>query len=87
MKLYKLPIVLYEPSEAIEYKYMAEVPSLPGCRAWGDSVSETLDFVRRVAEAFLDSYMEREIPLPESVEELAIEPVGRIIHGEILVTA
>ena len=87
MKLYKLPIVLYEPSEDTEYKYMAEVPSLPGCRAWGDSVSETLEFVRSVAEAFIDSYLDREVPLPENVEELAIEPVGSIIHGEILVTA
>jgi predicted RNase H-like HicB family nuclease len=87
MKLYKLPIVLYEPSEDTEYKYMAEVPSLPGCRAWGDSVSETLEFVRGVAEAFIDSYLDREVPLPENVEELAIEPVGSIIHGEILVTA
>jgi hypothetical protein len=34
MKLYKLPIVLYEPSEDTEYKYMAEAPDLPGCRAW-----------------------------------------------------
>ena len=87
MKLYKLPIVLHEPSEATEYKYMAEVPSLPGCRAWGDSVSETLDFVRSVAEAFIDSYLDREIPVPERVEELAIEPVGPVIQGEILVTA
>ena len=87
MKLYKLPIVLYEPSEDTEYKYMAEVPSLPGCRAWGDSVSETLEFVRGVAEAFIDSYLDREVPLPENVEELAIEPVGSIIHGDILVTA
>ena len=87
MKLYKLPIVLYEPSEDTEYKYMAEVPSLPGCRAWGDSVSETLEFVRGVAEAFIDSYLDREVPMPENVEELAIEPVGTIIHGEILVAA
>ena len=87
MKLYKLPIVLHEPSEDTEYKYMAEVPSLPGCRAWGDSVSETLDFVRSVAEAFIDSYLDREIPLPESVKESAIESAGPVIHGEILVTA
>ena len=87
MKLYKLPIVIYEPSEDTEYKYMAEVPSLPGCRAWGDSVSETLEFVRSVAEAFIDSYLDRDIPLPESMEELAVEPVGPIIYGEIMVTA
>ncbi len=33
MKLYKLPLVIHEPSEETEDKYMAEVPALPGCRA------------------------------------------------------
>ena len=87
MKLYKLPIVLYEPSEDTEYKYMAEVPSLPGCRVWGDSVGEALDYVRSMAETFVDSYLDRELPLPEEVEQLLYEPGGTVIHGEIIVTA
>ena len=33
MKQYKLPVVMYEPSEETENKYMAEIPILPGCRA------------------------------------------------------
>lgn len=77
MKLYKLPIVLYEPSEDTEYKYIAEVPALPGCRAWGDSVGEALDYVRGVAEAFVDSYLDRDIPLPEEMESLLYEPPAR----------
>ena len=32
MKLYKLPIVLYEPSEDTNDMFMAEAPLLPGCR-------------------------------------------------------
>ena len=87
MKLYKLPIVIYEPSEDTENKYMAEVPALPGCRAWGDSVSETLDYIRGMAEIFVDSYLDREIPLPEEMESLLYEPTGPVIHGEIIVTA
>ena len=87
MKLYKLPIVLYEPSEDTEYKYMAEVPALPGCRVWGDSVGEALDYVRSMAEAFVDSYLDRELTLPEEVELLLYEPGGSVIHGEIIVTA
>lgn len=85
MKLYKLPIVLYEPSEDTEGKFMAEVPALPGCRAWGDSVGETLEYVRGVAEAFIDSYLDRGIPLPEEVESSVYEPMGAVIHGEIIV--
>ena len=87
MKLYKLPIVLYEPSEDTEYKYMAEVPSLPGCRVWGDTVSETVDYIRSMAETFVDSYLDREQPLPEEVELLLYEPDGLVIRCEILVTA
>ena len=87
MKLYKLPIVLYEPSEDTEYKYMAEVPALPGCRVWGDSVGEALDYIRSMAETFVDSYLDREIPLPEEVELLLYEPSGTVIQGEIIVTA
>ena len=87
MKLYKLPIVIYEPSEETEYKYMAEVPALPGCRAWGDTVGEAVDYIRGVAEAFVDSYLDREIALPEGVESLLYKPVGPVIHGEIIVTA
>lgn len=86
MKLYKLPIVLYEPSEDTEYKYMAEVPALPGCRVWGDSVGEALDYIRNMAETFLDSYLDRDIPIPEEVESLLYEPAGEVIHGEIIAT-
>ena len=87
MKLYKLPIVLYEPSEDTEYKYMAEVPALPGCRVWGDTAGEAVDYIRSMAEAFVDSYLDRELPLPEEVELLLYEPGDSVIHCEILVTA
>jgi predicted RNase H-like HicB family nuclease len=87
MKLYKLPIVIYEPSEDTEWKYMAEMPTLPGCRAWGDTVSETLDLIRGNAEIFVDSYLDRESPLPEGMESLLYDPAGSVIHGEIIVTA
>ena len=87
MKLYKLPIVLHGPSEDTEYKYMAEVPALPGCRVWGDSVGEALDYIRSMAETFVDSYLDREIPLPEEVESLLYKPTGSVVHAEIIVTA
>ena len=87
MKLYKLPIVIHEPSEDTEYKYMAEVPALPGCRVWGDSVGEALDYVRSMAEAFVDSYLDRELILPEEVELRIHKPEGTLIHGEIIVSA
>ncbi len=87
MKLYKLPIVLYEPSEDTNDLYMAEVPVLPGCRAWGETPSQALGYVQGVAEAFIESYHDRGVPLPEDVESLAVETTGAVVPGEIMVAA
>ena len=87
MKLYKLPIVLYEPSEDTNDMYMAEVPLLPGCRAWGETPSQVLEYVQGVAEAFIESYQDRGVPLPEEVKALAVETKGEVVPGEIMVAA
>ena len=39
---YKLPYILRAPSEETEYAYLAEVPVLPGSRAWGATAEEAL---------------------------------------------
>ena len=67
MNRYKLSFVVYEPSEDTEDKYMAEIPALPGCRAWGDTPAETLNILEGVAEAFIQSYLEHGDPLPAGV--------------------
>ena len=56
MKLYKLPFVMHEPSAETEDKFMAEIPALPGCRAWGDTAAQTLENLQSVAAAFIESY-------------------------------
>ena len=87
MKLYKLPIVIYEPSEETNDIYMAEVPVLPGCRAWGETPSEALEYIQGVAEAFIESYLEDGDPLPDKVEALALKQTGSAIHTDITVSA
>ena len=73
MKLYKLPIVIQEPSDETEDKFMAEVPSLPGCRAWGDTPAEVLENLHSVAAGFIESYRSRVEPLPTEVEAAFFE--------------
>ena len=68
MKLYRLSLVMHGPSEDTEDKYMAEVPALPGCRAWGDTATEALENVQSVAAQFLESYRSAGDPLPAEVE-------------------
>ena len=77
MKLYKLPINIEEPSEDSGGKYVAEVPVMPGCRAWGDSAAEAVDNLQSVAAAFIESYRERGDPLPDEVQRLASDAPGK----------
>ena len=67
MNLYKLNYIMYEPSEDTEDKYLAEIPAMPGCRAWGDSPAETLHILEGVAEAHIQSYLEHGHPPPAGI--------------------
>lgn len=67
MNRYKLSFVMHDPGEDTEDKFMAEIPALPGCRAWGDTAAETLHILEGVAEAFIQSYLEHGNPLPAGV--------------------
>jgi predicted RNase H-like HicB family nuclease len=83
MKLYRLPVKILEPTQDQGGKYVAEVPLLPGCRAWGDSAAEALENVHSVAAAFLESYRERGDSLPPEIEALGTESSA---VGEVLIT-
>ena len=76
MKLYKLSYVMHEPSEDTEDKYMAEIPALPGCRAWGDTPAETLDILQSVAAATIEVCNERGYDLPAEVKAALIDPAA-----------
>ena len=64
MKLYKLSLVIHQPSEETEGKYMPAVPALPGCRALGDTPTEVMEDLQSVAAGFIDSYRASGDPLP-----------------------
>ena len=64
MELYQLDYVLHEPCEDQGWLYMAEIPELPGCRAWAEKANEALAELSAVAEQFILSYKERGKPLP-----------------------
>ena len=85
MKLYKLPIVLYEPSEDTNDMFMAEAPLLPGCRAWGETPSQALEYIQGVAEAFIESYNELEQPIPPELEEMVLKSDGVTVKAEIVI--
>jgi predicted RNase H-like HicB family nuclease len=84
MKLYKLPITIEEPSDHSGGKFVAEVPAMPGCRAWGDSAAEAVDNLQSVAAAFIESYQDRGDPLPDEVQKLASD-AGSATVSEVLI--
>jgi predicted RNase H-like HicB family nuclease len=67
MELYQLDCILHEPCEDQGWLFMAEIPALPGCRAWGETANKTLAELSTVAEQFLLSYKDRGKPLPEDI--------------------
>ncbi len=66
-KPYRLAYTMRGPSEDTEDMYMAEAPALPGCRAWGETPELALEYLESVAEAFIESYLEREKALPSEI--------------------
>ena len=66
-KQYRLAYTMRPPSYGTEDKYLAEVPALPGCRAWGDTPEEALEILESLAAAYIESCLEHGDPLPESI--------------------
>ena len=64
---YRLPYTMREPCEDTEDKYLAEVPILPGCRAWGETPEEALEILESLAAIFIESYLEDGDPLPPEI--------------------
>lgn len=61
--------------------YLAEVPELPGCRAWGATAEQALHNLEGVAADFIASYKEHGDELPTSLAAagdlvIAVQPVG-----------
>ena len=85
MNLYRLRSVLREPSDETEGKYLAEIPDLPGCRAWGDTAAQAMESLQCVAAAFIESYRDRGDPLPPKVAATAVDTREHQGFSEVMV--
>lgn len=81
MDIYQLDYILHEPEESEGWMYLAEVPALQGCMAWGDTPEETLQSLLAVARAIIELRKENGEPLPPGVAPL------RSSKGSLTVTA
>ena len=66
-KQYRLPYILRTPSGETEDMFLAEVPDLPGCRAWGATAEEALLNLEGVAADFIASYEHHGDELPTAI--------------------
>ena len=64
---YKLPYTLRAPSEETEDMYLAEVPVLPACRAWGATAEEALFNLEGATADFIASCEHHGDPLPSAI--------------------
>ena len=64
---YKLPYTMRGPSEETEDRYLAEVPVLPGCRAWGATAEQALFNLEGVAADFIASCEAHGDELPAAI--------------------
>jgi len=75
----KYPIEIIEDEDA----YVASVPDLPGCVAYGDTLQEALDSLKSVKKLWIDGRLEAGLPVPEPTEldEYSGKFVLRISRG------
>ena len=67
MDIYQLDYILHEPEESEGWMYLAEVPTLQGCMAWGDTPEETLKSLLAVAQSIIQLRKENGEPLPAEI--------------------
>ena len=81
MDIYQLDYVLHEPEEGEGWMYLAEIPALQGCMAWGETPEETLKSLVAVAQTIIQLRKENAQPLPPEIAPL------RSAEGTLTVTA
>lgn len=75
----KYPIEILEDDDA----YVASVPDLPGCVAYGDTVEQVLESLRSVKKLWLEGRLDAGLSIPEPTEldEYSGKFVLRITRG------
>ena len=81
MDIYQLDYVLHEPEESEGWMYLAEIPALQGCMAWGETPEETLKSLVAVAQTIIQLRQENKQPLPPEITPL------RSAEGTLTITA
>jgi predicted RNase H-like HicB family nuclease len=85
MKKYKFPVIMHEPQKESGKGYLAEIPLLGGCQAWGKTPEEALENIRIIAAELIRTQDEKKLHVPLPGEDTAFELVGPKSGYEITV--
>ena len=77
MKTY---IFLAEIEQDEDGRWGTEIPTLPGCNAWGYTKEEALEALQDVAQAFVEIMLENNEPIPaDEAAQVQSQPKGASI--------
>ena len=76
MKTY---IFAVEVEQEEDGRWSADVPTLPGCAAWGYTKEEALEAIREGAQAYLEVMKEHNDPLPTEGEGVTIISESEVV--------
>ena len=76
MKTY---IFAVEVEQEEDGRWSADVPTLPGCAAWGYTKEEALEAIREGAQAYLEIMVENNDPLPTEGEGVTIISESEVV--------
>ena len=72
-------IFAVEVEQEEDGRWSADVPTLPGCAAWGYTKEEALEAIQEGAQAYLEVMMENNDPLPQDAEEANTIPQSEVV--------
>lgn len=76
MKTYVFAVEVEQEEDG---RWSADIPSLPGCAAWGYTKEEALNALQEGAQAYLEVMMEHDDSLPEEAEALDTVPGSEVV--------
>ena len=76
MKTY---IFAVEVEQEEDGRWSADVPTLPGCAAWGYTKEQALEAIREGAQAYLEIMVENNDPLPTEGEGVTIISESEVV--------
>ena len=87
MDIYQLDYTLHEPEESEGWMYLAEVPALQGCMAWGKTPAQTLHELMDMARMLIELRKENGEPLPKELispsSDKGQPDRNRLTYGEL----